>query len=109
MFIVLFLPSEHGLVESDIFSICPAEIVEPSCHIYSEIAPVPWLDHISIDSFSLLVTLVPSVEVCICLEPLHIASVAGVFDKVLCSRRIEYIDSETELMLTITWRSTVCI
>ena len=93
-------------MESDIFCIGPSEILEPSCHIDTYISPVPWLDFVSVDGFSLLVALRPAVEVGVGLYPCDILAIASIPEEVTLISRIEYIDRESELVFTISWRST---
>lgn len=96
----------ENFLELHVFCIGPSEIMELGRHIDSEIPPVPWLDLVCIDFFTFLVALVPPIEVSIFLHPGDVASVVKIFLIVICSCRIEYIDSETELMLTIScWRA----
>ena len=72
----------------------------------SYIAIVPWLSLIFIDLDSLLITLSPSIQMCIVLEPSDIPDVGRVGLELSITRRIEEIDCESELVLTVSRRST---
>lgn len=72
--------------------------MELGCHIYSDIAPVPWLDFILIYSLSLLIALSPAIEVSVRLEPSNILLIATVREEVIFRCRIKYINCESELV-----------
>jgi hypothetical protein len=72
--------------------------MESGCHIDSEVSPVPWLDLVFIDGFSLLVALMPTIEMSIGLEPSDISLVVTISDEVIRRCRIEYIYREAELV-----------
>ena len=101
-----FLPSGEYFLESHIFSIGPAEIFEFCRHVDTEVAPVPRLDLVFIDIFSLLVALTPPISLCILLEPFDILPVIFISEVFILRGCIEYIHRETELMLTVSRRGT---
>jgi hypothetical protein len=70
---------------------------------------MPGFHHITIDIFSFLVALMPTVEMSICLEPVDITLVAGIFYEVFGSCCIEDVYRESELMFTVAWWGTVSI
>ena len=104
--LILSLPKCEDSLKSDILSIGHIKFFELRREWYSEISPVPWLDLISIDILSILITLMPSVFIGMSLEPGDIAAVLRIFIIFFLGRRIEYIDRETELMFTISRGST---
>ena len=65
---------------------------------------MPWFDLIVIDFFAILIALVPTVAVCIFLEPFDIVLIISIFHIVIFVGRIEDIDREPELMFTRSWR-----
>jgi hypothetical protein len=67
---------------------------------------VPRFDLISIDILSILITLMPSVFMGMSLEPGDIAAILRIFIIFFLGRRIEYIYRKTELVFTISRRST---
>jgi hypothetical protein len=92
-----------------IFCIAPSEILKFDCHIDSKVSPVPWLNLIVIDFFAILVALMPSVSVCIFLEPFDIFPIVLILHIVIFIGRVEDIDREPELMFTRSWRSAESI
>jgi hypothetical protein len=59
---------------------------------------VPWLDLISIDCLTFLVTLMPTIDMGIPLEPSDISLVVLIGYEVIFIGRIEYIDGKPELV-----------
>jgi hypothetical protein len=63
---------------------------------------VPWLYFISIDIFSTLITLMPTIEMSRVLHPCYICSISTIFIVLSRSRRIEYIYGKSELVFAIS-------
>ena len=93
-------------LEAYILRIGPSEIRETCCHREADIPPMPRFYHISIDILSFLIALRPSIPLSIEAKPVHILSIIPIAQVVVLCRSIEYIDRETELMLTRSRRST---
>jgi hypothetical protein len=72
----------------------------------TDISIVPWLDLVCIDLYSLLIALSPSIDMSIVLEPLHIFAIVAIARELSLIARIEYVDCESELVLTIPRWST---
>ena len=103
---VLHLSPGEYLLESYIFCIGPSEIVELGCEINSQIAPMPWLDFIVVDSYSFLIALSPSVEMSVLLQPSDITPIVEVLEIFSLGRRIEEIHRESELVFARARRCT---
>jgi hypothetical protein len=67
---------------------------------------VPWLYLIFIYCHSLLIALCPAIEMSMRLEPSDILTIGGISVKLGLIAHIKYINSESELVFTISRRST---
>jgi hypothetical protein len=78
-----------------------------SCReIHSDISPVPRFDLIAIDHFTILVALSPSIAMSILCKPGIVFRILRIREELIGSRCLEYVDRETELVLTPTGEST---
>jgi len=80
--------------------------MEPSSKGSSYISIVPWFYIIFIDFYSFLITLSPSIFVCIFLEPLDIFSECWIGIEFFFCSGIKEIHSKTKLMFAISRWST---
>ncbi len=96
---------EHYL-KSHIFCIGPSEIMKLRRKIDSEIAPMPWLNFIVVDTLTFLIALMPSIAMSILLEPRDISSIVEVLEIFLFCRGIEEVHGKTELVFARARRCT---
>lgn len=104
-----FLSPVHEVLKSIILSKSPPKFVKLGGKFHSDITPVPWFYFVFIDVFSVLVTLSPTIKMCIPLEPLHIGDVFRIFIVVFFCTCIEKIDRESELVFAVPRRCTEAI
>lgn len=93
-------------MEAYVLSVRPAESMEASCHLHSDITPVPRLDIVLIYFGSLLVALSISIEVCMCLEPSDVFAIGRIGEELSFRRCVKKVNRESKLVLAISRRGT---
>ena len=80
--------------------------MESSSECDTDIPIVPWLRLIFIYFDSFLITLSPTIEMCMILEPIKVSKICRITEEFFFTTSIEEIYSKSELMLAISRRST---
>lgn len=106
---MFYLSPIHHILESVVFSEGHIEFFELCGEFHSYIPPVPWFNLIFIDVFSFLITLCPSIQMSVSLEPFDVGDVFWIFIILFLSSCIKEIHCESELMLRMSWWCTETI